>query len=102
LRSALNARSAEASLYRKQYESLCRKLDSLEEQQRQASAAARAKVPPSPYSLFLLPDQAGVQRKYMLKALLLHQLADISCCLCNAVVKAAGEQHHCQEQLQQS
>ena len=47
LRSALDARSAEASLYRKQYESLCRKLDSLEEQQRQASAAARAKVPPS-------------------------------------------------------
>ena len=44
LRSALEARSAEASLYRKQYESLCRKLDSLEEHQRQASAAARAKV----------------------------------------------------------
>ncbi|DBA90428.1 TPA: hypothetical protein ACH3X1_003700 [Trebouxia sp. C0004] len=43
LRSALDARSAEASLYRKQYEGLCRKLDSLEEQQRQASAAARAK-----------------------------------------------------------
>ncbi len=48
LRSALDARSAEASLYRKQYESLCCKLDSLEEQQRQASVAARAKVPPSP------------------------------------------------------
>ncbi|KAL0042529.1 hypothetical protein WJX79_002525 [Trebouxia sp. C0005] len=44
LRSALDARSAEASLYRKQYEGLCRKLDSLDEQQRQASAAARAKV----------------------------------------------------------
>lgn len=44
LRSALDARSAEASLYRKQYESLCRKLDSLEEHQRQASAAARTKV----------------------------------------------------------
>ena len=44
LRSALDARSAEASLYRKQYESLCRKLDSLEEQQRQASVAARTKV----------------------------------------------------------
>jgi len=48
LRSALDARSAEASLYRKQYESLCRKLDCLEEQHRQASAAARAKVLPSP------------------------------------------------------
>ena len=48
LRSALDARSAEASLYRKQYESLCCKLDSLEEQQRQASVAARAKVTPSP------------------------------------------------------
>ncbi|KAL0049780.1 hypothetical protein WJX82_009760 [Trebouxia sp. C0006] len=43
LRSALDARSAEASLYRKQYESLCCKLDSLEGQQRQASVAARAK-----------------------------------------------------------
>ena len=48
LRSALDARTAEASLYRKQYESLCCKLDSLEEQQRQASVAARAKVTPSP------------------------------------------------------
>ena len=44
LRSALEARSAEALLYRKQYESLCRKLDSIEEHQRQASSAARAKV----------------------------------------------------------
>jgi len=58
LRSALDARSAEASLHRKQYDSLCRKLDSLEEQQRQASAAARAKVPPSSYPLFLLLDQS--------------------------------------------
>lgn len=44
LRSALDARGAEAALYRKQYEGLCRKLDSLEEHQRQASTAARAKV----------------------------------------------------------
>ena len=44
LRSALEARGAEAALYRKQYEGLCRKLDSLEEHQRQASTAARAKV----------------------------------------------------------
>lgn len=44
LRNALEARGAEAVLYRKQYEGLCRKLDSLEEHQRQASTAARAKV----------------------------------------------------------
>jgi len=45
-----------------------------------------------------------VQSECMPKALLLllHQLADVSCCLCNAVGNAAGEQHHCQEQLQQS
>ena len=45
LRSALEARAGEATLYRKQYDSLCRKLDGLEERQRHASAAARAKVP---------------------------------------------------------
>ena len=44
LRNALEARTAEAALYRKQYNLLSRKLDSLEEQQRQASFAARDKV----------------------------------------------------------
>lgn len=45
LRAALEARAAEAALYRKQYDALCHKLDSMEEQQRQASLAARTKVP---------------------------------------------------------
>ena len=44
LRNALQARAAEAGLYRKQYEGLCCKLDSLEEHLRQSSSAARAKV----------------------------------------------------------
>ena len=44
LRAALEARAAEAALYRKQYDMLCRKLEYLEEQQRQASCAARSKV----------------------------------------------------------
>ena len=44
LRTALEARQAEAALYRRQYEGLCRKLDTIEEHQRQASSAARAKV----------------------------------------------------------
>lgn len=44
LRNALEARGAEAALYRKQYEGMCRKLDSLEEHHRQASSAARTKV----------------------------------------------------------
>ena len=44
LRNALEARNAEAALYRKQYEGLCHKLDSIEQHQRQASSAARAKV----------------------------------------------------------
>lgn len=44
LRNALEARQAEAALYRRQYEGLSRKLDSIEEHQRQASSAARAKV----------------------------------------------------------
>jgi len=70
-------------------------------------------IPPASYPVFLLRAQsrgakqrckAAVQSECMPKALLLllHQLADVSCCLCNAVGNAAGEQHHCQEQLQQS
>ncbi len=69
----------------------------------------RSQVSPQhPYPLFLLLGQsrgcpAVVQSERMPKALvlLMHQLADVSCCLCNAVGNAAGEQHHCQEQLQQ-
>ena len=44
LRNALEAREAEATLYRKQYQGLCRKLNSLEEHHKQASSVARAKV----------------------------------------------------------
>ena len=53
LRNALEARGAEAALYRKQYEGLCHKLDTLEEHHRQASSAARVKVSPEALSIAL-------------------------------------------------
>ncbi|KAK9809114.1 hypothetical protein WJX72_009552 [[Myrmecia] bisecta] len=44
LRAALEARTAEAGLYRKEYDGLCRKLDKLEAAQKQAAQEARSKV----------------------------------------------------------
>ncbi|KAK9809115.1 hypothetical protein WJX72_009552 [[Myrmecia] bisecta] len=43
LRAALEARTAEAGLYRKEYDGLCRKLDKLEAAQKQAAQEARSK-----------------------------------------------------------